>query len=129
MAKAHDNAYFTPDLFEFLRQLRRHNSREWFARNKARYQQFVVEPALAFINGFAPFLAELSSHFVADPHPTRGSLFRIYRDIRFSPDQRPFKTHAGIRFAHSGSKDAWACLLPASGTCPLFCRGGGLASR
>jgi uncharacterized protein (TIGR02453 family) len=108
MAKVHKHAYFTPDLFEFLRQLKRHNSREWFTKNKTRYQQFVVEPALLFISNFAPHLAKLSSHFVADPRPTRGSLFRIYRDTRFSPDQRPFKTHVGIRFAHNSGKDAHA---------------------
>jgi uncharacterized protein (DUF2461 family) len=39
-------AIFQPDLFKFLRQLKRHNDREWFAKNKARYQQIVVEPAM-----------------------------------------------------------------------------------
>ena len=41
-----DTAYFRPELFEFLSQLKRHNNREWFAKNKARYQQLVVEPAM-----------------------------------------------------------------------------------
>jgi uncharacterized protein (DUF2461 family) len=39
-------AFFQPDLFQFLRQLKRHNDREWFAKNKERYQQVVVEPAI-----------------------------------------------------------------------------------
>jgi uncharacterized protein (TIGR02453 family) len=102
-----DTALFRPELFEFLRQLRRHNDREWFAKNKARYQQVIVEPALLFIGGFAPHLAEISPFFVADPRSTRGSLFRIYRDTRFSPDKRPFKTHV-IRFFHGSGKDAHA---------------------
>jgi uncharacterized protein (TIGR02453 family) len=103
-----DNISFRPELFEFLRQLKRHNNREWFAKNKGRYQQVVVEPAMQFISGFASPLAKLSPHFVADPRPTRGSLFRIYRDTRFSPDKIPYKTHVGIHFSHSSGKDAHA---------------------
>ena len=104
-------AIFTPGLFEFLRQLKRHNNREWFAKNKLRYQQVVVEPAMEFIHGFAPHLAKLSPHFVADARPARGSLFRIYRDTRFSPDGLPFKTHVGIRFLHESGKDVHAPLF------------------
>jgi uncharacterized protein (TIGR02453 family) len=103
-----DSAFFRPELFAFLQQLKRHNNRDWFADNKARYQQVVVEPALQFISGFASHLARLSPHFVADPRPTRGSLFRIYRDTRFSSDKRPFKTHVGIRFSHESGKDKHA---------------------
>jgi len=103
-----DTAFFRPEVFEFLRQLRRHNDRDWFAKNKARYQSAVLEPALLFIGSFAPHLAKLSPFFVADPRPTRGSLFRIYRDTRFSPDKHPFKTHVGMRFSHSSGKDAHA---------------------
>jgi Conserved hypothetical protein (DUF2461) len=50
------NAIFQPDLFQFLRQLKRHNDREWFAKNKERYQRVVIEPAMEFIRGFAPHL-------------------------------------------------------------------------
>jgi uncharacterized protein (TIGR02453 family) len=100
--------YFTPDLFDFLRKLKRHNDRDWFSRNKARYEAVVRDPALKFINDFALPLAKLSAHFVADPRPSRGSLFRIYRDTRFSNDKRPFKTHIGIHFLHESGKDAHA---------------------
>ena len=65
-------AIFQPDLFTFLRQLKRHNDREWFAKNKERYQQVVVEPAMAFISGFAPHLEKLSPHFVADAQTDAG---------------------------------------------------------
>jgi len=101
-------AIFSPELFVFLKQLKRNNDREWFAKNKARYQQVVVEPAMMFIGGFAEGLAELSSHFVAEARTTRGSLFRIYRDTRFSSDKLPFKTHIGIHFSHESGKDAHA---------------------
>ena len=100
--------YFRPEAFTLLRQLKRHNDREWFAKNKTRYQSSIVEPALLFIGDFAPHLYEISSFFVADGRPSRGSLFRIYRDTRFSADKRPFKTHVGIHFSHSSGKDAHA---------------------
>ena len=103
-----DSGYFHPELFDFLRQLKRHNNREWFARNKARYQQVIVNPALLFIGNFAPHLAKMSPHFVADPRPSRGSLFRIYRDTRFASDKRPYKTHVGIHFFHASGKDVHA---------------------
>src|SRR5215813_6683799 len=101
-------AHFSSDLFDFLRRLKKNNNREWFAKNKARYQQAVVEPALSFITDFSPNLYEMSPHFVADARPTRGSLFRIYRDTRFSHDKKPFKTHIGIHFSHAKGKDAHA---------------------
>ncbi len=101
-------AFFTPDIFVFLKQLKRNNDREWFAKNKARYQECVVVPALAFIDAFAPHLQELSQHFLADARPSGGSLFRIYRDTRFSHDKKPFKTHVGLHFSHSKGKDAHA---------------------
>jgi len=103
-----DSAFFRPELFRFLRQLRRHNNRGWFAKNKARYQEAVLEPALLFIGSFGQCLSKINPFFVADPRPTRGSLFRIYRDIRFSPDTRPYKTHVGMQFSHSSGKDAHA---------------------
>jgi uncharacterized protein (TIGR02453 family) len=101
-------AFFQPGLFEFLRQLKRHNNREWFAKNKERYQQVVVDPAMEFISSFAPHLAKLSTHFVAEARPTRGSLFRIYRDTRSSSDKIRYKTHIGIHFSHESGKDAHA---------------------
>lgn len=105
------SAIFSPELFTFLRQLKRHNNREWFARNKERYRAVVVSPAMIFISGYAPHLEQLSPHFVADARPTRGSLFRIYRDTRFALDAAPFKTHVGIHFRHEEGKDVHAPLF------------------
>jgi uncharacterized protein (TIGR02453 family) len=103
-----NDAFFQPDVFHFLRQLKRHNNRDWFTRNKALYEKVIRDPALVFISSFGPHLHRLCPHFVADPRPTGGSLFRIYRDTRFSPDKRPFKTHVGIHFSHASGKDAHA---------------------
>jgi uncharacterized protein (TIGR02453 family) len=99
---------FTPDLFAFLRELAANNDREWFAANKARYVADVQEPALAFIEDVGVRLAEVSSHVVADARTVGGSLFRIYRDTRFSKDKTPYKTQVGIQFRHERAKDAHA---------------------
>lgn len=106
-----ERAYFEPEVFGFLRQLKRNNKREWFEKNRSRYDQIIRDPALAFIAAFAGELPKLSPHFVADPRPTRGSLFRIYRDTRFSADKKPYKTHVGITFRHDSGKDVHAPLF------------------
>jgi uncharacterized protein (TIGR02453 family) len=99
---------FEPELFAFLSDLRDHNDREWFAANKERYEQHVLEPALAFVEDFAYRLPEISPHFRADPRRTGGSLFRIYRDTRFSKDKSPYKTTVGMYFKHERSKEVHA---------------------
>ncbi len=91
-------AYFSEDLFRFLKQVKRNNNREWFQRHKPEYEALVHQPAFRFIAEFAGSLYEISPHLVAGSR----SLFRIYRDTRFSPDKRPYKTHVGMRFSHAG---------------------------
>lgn len=95
-------AYFTPELFRFLARLKRNNDREWFLRHKDEYESSVKQPALRFIEDFAIPLRDLSPYLVADSRPSRGSLFRIYRDTRFSNDKRPYKTHVAMKFSHRG---------------------------
>ncbi len=90
--------YFEDELFAFLRELRSHNDRTWFTANKERYERSVKEPVLAFIGDAGPRLGKLSSHLVADPKPVGGSMFRIYRDVRFARDKSPYKTHVGVHF-------------------------------
>ncbi len=99
---------FSPALFAFLRDLRENNDREWFKANKQRYEESVLEPALELIADFAPRLHRISPHFVADPRPVGGSLFRIYRDTRFSKDKTPYKTATGIQFRHELARSAHA---------------------
>jgi uncharacterized protein (TIGR02453 family) len=84
------------------------NERAWFTENKARYEASVKDPALAFITEVGPKLATLSPHFLAIPKATGGSLFRIYRDTRFSNDKTPYKTHVGLHFKHARAKDVHA---------------------
>ena len=108
MATATRQAAFGPELFSFLTELRANNDREWFAANKHRYEEELLEPALAFIDDFAPRLEKISPHFRADARPSGGSLFRIYRDTRFSKDKTPYKTNLGIHFRHERAKDVHA---------------------
>jgi uncharacterized protein (TIGR02453 family) len=97
-----------PELFAFLRELREHNDRAWFAANRERYEAHVLVPLLQFIADFAPRLRGISREFVADPRPAGGSLFRIHRETRFSRDKSPYKTNAGIQFRHAAGRDAHA---------------------
>ena len=99
---------FKPTFFDFLRELKANNERSWFEANKARYHAEVRDPMLDFIAAFAEPLTGISPHFVADPRANGGSLFRIYRDTRFSPDKTPYKTNAGAHFRHVAGKDAHA---------------------
>jgi uncharacterized protein (TIGR02453 family) len=99
---------FTPGLFKFLRELRANNNREWFETNRSRYERVMLEPALEFIEAFAPHLRRISPNFVASTRRSGGSLFRIHRDVRFSKDKSPYKTHLGIRFRHKEAKDVHA---------------------
>jgi uncharacterized protein (TIGR02453 family) len=95
-------AYFTPELFRFLARLKRNNNRNWFLAHQDEFETSVRQPALRFITDFAAPLYEIAPHLNADPRPSRGSLFRIYRDVRFSADKRPYKTHVAMRFSHRG---------------------------
>ena len=99
---------FPADFFGFFAELSANNSRPWFNANKARYYESVVNPISAFIVCMAPRLARISPHYVADPRPHGGSMFRIHRDTRFSLDKTPYKTHAGVQFRHARGKDAHA---------------------
>ena len=99
---------FGPELFAFLRELAANNDREWFAANKERYVACVQEPALAFVEDVGMRMPDVSRHIVADPRTTGGSLFRIYRDTRFSKDKTPYKTHCGIQFRHARTRDVHA---------------------
>ena len=101
-------AHFTPHLFEFLLELRANNDRAWFQDNKGRYEEHVKEPLLQFIADFGGKLQSISEHFVADTRTNGGSMFRIYRDVRFSKDKSPYKTQAAAQFRHEVGKSAHA---------------------
>lgn len=102
------SAHFGPELFDFIRDLRENNDRDWFKANKSRYERDVKDPMLRFISDFAPKLREITPHLRADPRPVGGSLFRIHRDVRFSKNKEPYKTHVSAQFRHKSGKDVHA---------------------
>ncbi len=99
---------FRPALFTYLSNLSENNDRQWFAEHKDLYEKYVKDAGLQFIRDFEPYLHEISPYFVADDRTVGGSLFRIYRDTRFSKDKTPYKTHLGIQFRHEAAKDVHA---------------------
>ena len=103
-----DRRYFGTETFAFLRQLAENNNRQWFQENKSRYENHVKDPATRFIIDFQPLLKKISRQFIADPRPVGGSMFRIYRDVRFAKDKSPYKTNTGIQFRHNLGKDVHA---------------------
>jgi uncharacterized protein (TIGR02453 family) len=100
--------HFSPELFRFMRQLKRNNRPEWFKKHRDRYIEVARDPMLRFIADFGAPLHRISPNFVADPRPQGGSMFRIYRDIRFSKDKRPYKTVTSAQFRHNRGKDVHA---------------------
>jgi len=93
------------ELFDFFSDLKKNNNRDWFQANKDRYENDVKDPLLTFIAAFAERTPEISSSIMAIPRVQGGSLFRIYRDVRFSKDKTPYKTGAGLHFRHKRGKD------------------------
>jgi len=92
---------FPQETFAFLAELAKHNNKPWFDKNRDYYREYVEAPADAFIFTME---REMGARFsgVGRMH---GKMFRIYRDIRFSKDKTPYKTHIGIRFGEGiGSK-------------------------
>ena len=103
-----NEGFFGPETFAFLRALERNNDREWFDSHRDRYEAHVRAPALRFIDAMAAELAKVTTHLIADARPVGGSLMRIHRDVRFSPDKRPYKTNVGVQFRHEAGKDVHA---------------------
>ncbi len=99
---------FTPKFLAFFKSLAKNNNREWFNEHKSEYLQSVVQPMCLFIEQMAPRLKRISPHFIADSRPHGGSMFRIYRDVRYAKDKSPYKLHAACQFRHELGKDAHA---------------------
>ncbi|HEX3927009.1 MAG TPA: DUF2461 domain-containing protein [Gemmatimonadales bacterium] len=93
-------AVFQRGAFTFLRQLRRNNTREWFEAHRNDFAVAVQLPMRALIEEMDVRLARVAPELVGDP---RRSMFRIHRDVRFSRDKSPYKTHAAAWFYHSGA--------------------------
>jgi uncharacterized protein (TIGR02453 family) len=91
--------YFRPEALTFLRNLARHNDREWFQPRKAQFEAELKEPMLALVRKITDAMMDFAPAFV---RPAEKSMFRIYRDTRFSSDKRPYKTHVAAWWSHQG---------------------------
>ena len=90
---------FAPQARQFLRELQANNNREWFQSHKPDYQKFVQEPLRALALEVSLSIAEHSPGHEIDP---RKAVYRIYRDVRFSKNKDPYKTHAAAVFPQAG---------------------------
>ena len=99
---------FSNDTIAFLTELAANNNRDWFDRNRQRYEDNVREPAFDYIRSMERPIAELSPYFIVTARKAGGSLMRVFRDVRFSKDKTPYKTNIGIQFRHSAGKDVHA---------------------
>lgn len=94
-------AGFRPAAFAFLRDLRDNNDPAWFKPRKPVYESEVLAPFRALIIALGEASREAGLPLVGDP---RHAIFRIYRDVRFSPDKHLYKTHAGAVLTRSGRR-------------------------
>jgi uncharacterized protein (TIGR02453 family) len=88
---------FRPAALAFLRRLKARNTKAFFEANRAIYEQEVRGPLKALVEEIDTRLASFAPEIVGDP---RRSIFRINRDVRFSRDKSPYKTHAACWFYH-----------------------------
>src|SRR5579872_1206061 len=91
--------YLRPEAITFLRSLAKHNDRAWFQPRKAQFEAELREPMLAIVRKITDAMTDFAPNHV---RPAEKSLFRIYRDTRFSHDKRPYKTHVAAWWSHQG---------------------------
>ena len=91
--------YFDSDSLTFFRGLKKHNAKPWFEAHRDDYEQHVRGPLTGVVREMDSRFAEFAPEFVGDP---KRSMFRLNRDIRFSADKSPYKTHAACWFFHMG---------------------------
>ncbi len=94
---------FPKDLLTFLKTLRKNNNKEWFDAHRHEYESLLLEPSRSFVVEMGEHLQALVPTINAIPK-INGSLFRIYRDIRFSKDKTPIKSRIGVIFWQGSGK-------------------------
>lgn len=93
--------HLEPETLSFVRELKENNNREWFAENRPRYEgarQDYLDLISSLLKGMESFEP------VAEGQQAKDTLFRIYRDVRFSPNKNPYKDHFGAYIAKGGRK-------------------------
>jgi uncharacterized protein (TIGR02453 family) len=105
MAKAAADTFtgFSPQALKFLRDLKKNNDRSWFAPRKELYERECLAPLQALTVDLARALRKARIPIDADLSRVG---FRIYRDVRFSPDKSPYKTNLGTYLPYRGARGA-----------------------
>ena len=88
---------FPPEALNFFAELSVNNEKPWFEAHRSDYDNYVIEPSRDFVIVLGERLRKLAPNIMADPRVNK-SIFRIYRDIRFSKDKTPYKTHLALWF-------------------------------
>ena len=88
---------FFPETLNFYTELAAHNNKSWFETHRSDYEDYVLEPSRDFVVAVGERLRQLAPNVMADPRVNK-SIFRIYRDTRFSKDKTPYKTHLALWF-------------------------------
>src|SRR5882724_6993087 len=83
---------------KFLKSLKRNNNRDWFLKHRTDYEESVRLPMVRLIEALASKFQQFAPEVLVSPK----SLFRIYRDTRFSKDKSPYKTHVAASFSVRG---------------------------
>src|SRR5437867_8752208 len=86
---------FSVETLRFLRALKRNNRREWFNAHRDDYEAYVRRPMTAIVERLAEDFRAVAPELVASP---KVSIYRIYRDTRFSENKTPYKTHVAAVF-------------------------------
>jgi len=94
-------AYFTKDYLNFLTELDSNNNRDWFNDNKKRFKENVEAPFKAFLQDLIDTASAADTRISITP---KEAMFRIYKDIRFSKDKTPYKTHMSAIVGEGGRK-------------------------
>ena len=89
------SAHFSPALFDFLVQLKKHNRREWFQPRKAVFEETLKQPMRELVSAVNDAMKSFAPEYVTDPDK---AIYRIYRDTRFSKDKTPYKSHLAASF-------------------------------
>ena len=95
-------SFFTQDFIDFFSELSENNNREWFQSNKKRYENSVKKPFESFIDEIIGRFHMVDSDIAILP---KDAIFRIYRDVRFSKDKKPYKDHCSALISKMGRKD------------------------
>lgn len=95
-------AYFDKKFLEFFRDLSKNNNRDWFLDHKKDYEKWVKEPFLGFVQELINRISESEGPL---PIEAKEVIFRLNRDIRFSKDKTPYKTHMSALVSPGGKKD------------------------